>query len=69
MYEAYKAIFERLGVNFRIVQADSGNIGGNQSQEFHILADSGEDHSVSFQMRAISLRTSKCALPSMEIRR
>jgi prolyl-tRNA synthetase len=43
MYEAYKAIFERLGVKFRIVQADSGNIGGNQSQEFHILADSGED--------------------------
>ena len=43
MYEAYKAVFERLGVKFRIVQADSGNIGGNQSQEFHILADAGED--------------------------
>lgn len=43
MYEAYKAIFERLGANFRVVQADSGNIGGNQSQEFHILAESGED--------------------------
>ena len=43
MYEAYRAIFERLGVKFRVVQADSGNIGGNQSQEFHILADSGED--------------------------
>src|SRR5579864_8861836 len=43
MYEAYRAIFQRLGVKFRIVQADSGNIGGNQSQEFHILADSGED--------------------------
>lgn len=43
MFEAYSAIFERLGANFRVVQADSGNIGGNQSQEFHILADSGED--------------------------
>ena len=43
MYEAYRAIFERLGVKFRVVQADSGAIGGNQSQEFHILADSGED--------------------------
>jgi prolyl-tRNA synthetase len=43
MYEAYAAIFKRLGANFRVVQADSGNIGGNQSQEFHILADSGED--------------------------
>ena len=44
MYEAYRAIFSRLGVRFSIVQADSGNIGGNQSQEFHVLADSGEDH-------------------------
>lgn len=43
MFEAYTAIFRRLGANFRVVQADSGNIGGNQSQEFHILADSGED--------------------------
>jgi prolyl-tRNA synthetase len=43
MHEAYTAIFKRLGANFRVVQADSGNIGGNQSQEFHILADSGED--------------------------
>ncbi len=43
MFEAYTAIFQRLGAKFRVVQADSGNIGGNQSQEFHILADSGED--------------------------
>ncbi|MBX3021654.1 MAG: proline--tRNA ligase [Bdellovibrionales bacterium] len=43
MFEAYTDIFKRLGARFRVVQADSGNIGGNQSQEFHILADSGED--------------------------
>ena len=43
MFDAYSAIFRRLGANFRVVQADSGNIGGNQSQEFHVLADSGED--------------------------
>ncbi|HAG92021.1 MAG TPA: proline--tRNA ligase, partial [Bdellovibrionales bacterium] len=43
MYSAYEAIFQRLGVDFRIVKADSGNIGGDQSQEFHILAQSGED--------------------------
>jgi prolyl-tRNA synthetase len=43
MHEAYTAIFKRLGAKFRVVQADSGNIGGNQSQEFHILADAGED--------------------------
>jgi len=43
MFDAYTAVFKRLGANFRVVQADSGNIGGNQSQEFHILADAGED--------------------------
>jgi prolyl-tRNA synthetase len=43
MYEAYTRIFERLGLQFRVVKADSGNIGGNMSQEFHVLAESGED--------------------------
>ena len=43
MHAAYSAIFERLGLRFRIVNADSGEIGGNRSQEFHVLADSGED--------------------------
>ena len=43
MHDAYSAIFERLGLKFRIVDADSGEIGGSRSQEFHVLADSGED--------------------------
>lgn len=43
MHEAYTAIFNRLGLNFAVVQADSGAIGGDQSQEFHLIADSGED--------------------------
>ena len=43
MRAAYSRIFERVGVEFRIVQADSGNIGGKQSEEFHVLAGSGED--------------------------
>ena len=43
MHAAYSAIFERLGLKFRIVDADSGEIGGSRSQEFHVLADSGED--------------------------
>ena len=43
MYEAYGRIFTRLGLEFRAVQADSGSIGGSASQEFHVLADSGED--------------------------
>lgn len=43
MYAAYTAIFERLGLEFRVVDADSGEIGGSRSQEFHVIADSGED--------------------------
>ena len=43
MHEAYGRIFTRLGLEFRAVQADSGSIGGSASQEFHVLADSGED--------------------------
>jgi prolyl-tRNA synthetase len=43
MFDAYTRMFERLGLRFRAVQADSGAIGGNASQEFHVLADSGED--------------------------
>jgi prolyl-tRNA synthetase len=43
MHDAYATIFARLGLQFRIVWADSGEIGGSKSQEFHVLADSGED--------------------------
>jgi len=43
MHAAYTAIFDRLGLTFRVVDADSGEIGGSKSQEFHVLADSGED--------------------------
>jgi len=43
MYQAYTRVFERMGLMFRAVDADSGSIGGSQSQEFHVLAESGED--------------------------
>jgi prolyl-tRNA synthetase len=43
MYDAYTRIFTRMGLKFRAVQADGGSIGGDTSQEFHVLADSGED--------------------------
>ncbi len=43
MFDAYVRIFTRLGLRFRAVLADSGSIGGSRSQEFHVLADSGED--------------------------
>ncbi len=43
MRAAYDNIFRRLQLDFRIVQADPGAIGGNRSEEFHVLAESGED--------------------------
>ncbi len=43
MHQAYSNVFTRLGLKFRAVKADSGAIGGDGSQEFHVLADSGED--------------------------
>ncbi len=43
MYQAYRRIFARCGLNFRAVEADTGNIGGSSSHEFMVLAASGED--------------------------
>ncbi|WP_414501827.1 proline--tRNA ligase [Zymobacter sp. IVIA_5232.4 C2] len=43
MFDAYSRIFNRLGLNFRPVIADTGSIGGEASHEFHVLAQSGED--------------------------
>jgi prolyl-tRNA synthetase len=43
MYDTYTRIFTRTGLEFRAVRADSGAIGGDVSQEFHVLAQSGED--------------------------
>ena len=41
--EIYIKIFETLNLDYRVVNADSGSIGGSSSEEFHVLADSGED--------------------------
>ena len=43
MYAAYTRIFERLGLTFRAVAADTGSIGGSRSHEFQVIADTGED--------------------------
>lgn len=43
MYHAYCKIFERMGLKYRAVEADTGAIGGSKSHEFQVLADSGED--------------------------
>ena len=43
MRETYKKIIKKMGLNYKIVKADSGAIGGDASEEFHVLADTGED--------------------------
>ncbi len=43
MHQTYSNIFDRLGLDYRAVLADSGSIGGDASHEFHVLAESGED--------------------------
>src|SRR5699024_9019345 len=43
MREAYERILERMGLVYRVVEADNGAIGGNSSHEFHVLAEAGED--------------------------
>jgi prolyl-tRNA synthetase len=47
MYDAYERIFKRCGLEFRAVEADTGNIGGSLSHEFQVLAGTGEDAIVS----------------------
>jgi prolyl-tRNA synthetase len=63
MRDAYLSIFRRLGLDFRIVEADAGNIGGNMTHEFQVLAESGEDRIVP-ATTASSPRTSR-SLPAV----
>ncbi len=68
MFEAYTRIFTRLGLGFRAVHADGGNIGGSTSQEFHVLAESGEDAIVfsdgdDYAANVETAATLACALP------
>ena len=66
MYKTYSTIFTHLGLNFRAVIADSGNIGGSQSHEFHVLADSGEDQIVFSEngKYAANIERAEALLPS-----
>lgn len=70
MHVAYCNIFDRMGLKYRAVEADSGSIGGAQSREFHVLADSGEDaivystegdYAANMEKAAVVSRTSRAA--------
>jgi prolyl-tRNA synthetase len=64
MYEVYSRIFTRSGLKFRSVKADSGAIGGSQSHEFHVLADSGEDLIAFSDSSDYAANVELCAVPA-----
>lgn len=61
MYDAYSRIFSRLGLRFRVVEADSGAIGGNESHEFVVLAENGESEVVYCQACEYAANVEKAA--------
>ncbi len=65
MYNAYCRIFERIGLTYRAVEADTGAIGGSKSHEFQVLADSGEDIIVYSDSSdyAANMEQATCILP------
>ena len=75
MHATYCKIFDRLGLEYRAVIADTGNIGGSKSHEFHVLADSGEDriafsslgnYASNVEMTPVTMATSE-PLPETEV--
>jgi prolyl-tRNA synthetase len=63
MYKAYERIFERCGLAFRAVEADTGNIGGTLSHEFQVLAETGEDAIVSCDSCTYTANVEMAELP------
>ena len=62
MFQTYKRIFSRCGLEFRAVEADTGAIGGSQSHEFQVLAESGEDAIVSCNKCEYAANVQKAAI-------
>lgn len=78
MYQAYCRIFERLGLDYRPVIADTGSIGGHSSHEFHVLASSGEDaiafsdqsdYAANVEMAEALAPQTEAAKPTMDMQR
>lgn len=65
MHETYSRIFRRCGLNFRAVEADTGNIGGSLSHEFQVLASSGEDLIVSCNSCDYAANVEKAEMPAL----
>ena len=69
MHRAYCRIFERIGLDYRPVVADTGSIGGSESHEFHVLADSGEDAIAFSDAGDYAANVEKAEAPATEARR
>jgi len=67
MFNAYMRIFERCGLNFRAVEADTGTIGGSSSHEFMVLAESGEDAIVSCNACRYAANVEKAEVRSVAV--
>ncbi len=65
MFATYERIFERCGLRFRAVEADTGAIGGSMSHEFQVLADSGEDAIVACDACGYAANVEKAELPAV----
>jgi prolyl-tRNA synthetase len=63
MYDTYQRVFDRCGLTYRPVEADTGAIGGSLSHEFQVLADSGEDAIVSCDKCGYAANVEKAELP------
>lgn len=67
MYEAYSRIFDRLGLAYRAVLADNGDIGGDSSHEFQVLAETGEDY-IAYSTEsdyAANIEKTECLVPDV----
>ena len=69
MYKAYERIFDRLGLDYSAVEADTGSIGGSSSHEFHVLADSGEDNIAFCKTANFAANVETIALPAPKLDR
>ncbi len=67
MFRAYRRIFDRCGLKYRAVEADTGNIGGSSSHEFMVLAESGEDAIVSCDSCEYAANVEKAELIAMAV--
>ena len=65
MHDAYCRTFERLGLDYRVVDADSGAIGGSRSQEFHVIADYGED-AIAFSAGGFAANVEMIPCPALD---